>query len=209
MTVKLFDADTFAPISSWSTSLPSPMWFVAASDDGVAVSSDNKASFAYVDHPWRTLFTGAKDPILSLLSVNFANNDVLLMTRGNRVIGVDRGGAQLFQTELNPKQFSLATRSSRGGHAFMAQTDDFLLAYQSQFAIPASMATAPDEIGVYDSRNGHAIFHRSVLAQNERPIGSIAISPDANFVAVLSGGLGNQTDGTVEVFRIPQVDGVN
>ncbi len=209
MMVKLLDADTFAEISSWSTTLPSPMWFVAASDDGVAVAVDNKASVVSVGQPWRTIFATSAGPLLSVLSANFANNDLLLMTRGNRVTGVSSDGTQLFQTELSPQQMSLSTRGSRNGRAFVVQTDEFLLAYQGQFALPASLASTPVEIAVYDSSNGRAIFHRAVPTANGRPYDDIAISPDANHLAVLSGGLRNRSDGVVEVFRLPHVDGVN
>jgi hypothetical protein len=207
--VTLLNADSFSQISTWSATLPSPMWFVAANDNAVAVSANYEASIASTEHPWRTIFTGAKDPILSVLSVSFANNRVLLMTRGNRVIGVDPSGTQLFQTELSPKQFSLSARSSRSGRAFIVQKDDFLLAYLSQFVIPSAMGGVPEEIGVYDCQNGRAIFQRSLHETRERPLRKIAISPDANYVAVVSGAVGYRTDGVVEVFRIPHVDGVN
>jgi WD40 repeat protein len=209
MTVRLFDADTFEMLSSWSTALTSPMWFVSGSDNGVAVSMGDNASVVFAGQTWKTIFTTSNEPPLSVLSVNFANNGLLLMTRGNRVIGVDAGGTRLFETDFSPAQLSLSTRSSRGGRAFVVQTDQFLLAYQGQFAMPPPSASSPDAIAVYAARDGRAIFQRSLRTESGRPIGNIAVSPDATSVAVLSGGLANRPDGVVEVFRIPHVDGVN
>jgi hypothetical protein len=209
ISAKLYDADTFQLISTSSGSVRSHMWLLAASSDRVAVSAGDEVSITSDDQIWRTIYTSPKSGPLSILSVNFANNDLLLMARGNRVVATDPSGKQLFKFEFDAKQPFLSTRSSRGGHAFAVRTDKLILAYQSQFAIPDSVTAAPDQVAVYDSRDGQEIYRRAVRTEGEHPYINAAISPDAKYLAILSGGSVTQPDGVVQVFRLPHVDGVN
>jgi hypothetical protein len=209
ISVKFYDADTFQLISSSSGSIRSPMWFLAAAGNLVAVAAGDEVSISSGDRTWRTIYTSPKSAPLSILSVNFANNDLLLMARSNRVVGTDQSGKELFQFEFDPKQPFLSTRNSRDGHAFVVQTDKAIQVYSLQFAVPASMATAPDQIAVYDSRDGREIFRRAVRTEGERPFVNAAISPDAKYLAILSGGAVNRPEGVVQVFRVPHVDGAN
>jgi hypothetical protein len=210
MTAELFDADTFKQIASWPSTRVSSSSSVVSSNDTVALAVDDEVSVASVGHPWEEFYASPKPAQLAILSIEYANDSLLVAARANRIVGLNSSGKQLFETEFEPNQDILSIHNSRNGRVFAVKADKSIIAVSWLASLIDPIGGhAPDRVVVYDARDGRPIYQRKMKGDRDHMEGNLALSPDAKLIAVWSGGTEYQSIGVVEVFRLPRVDGVN
>jgi hypothetical protein len=212
ITLELIDSETFQLIASWkrTTRSQSSLWNVATANGAVALEEDNEIAIASAEQSWRTIYSNPKLDRDFGISLDFVNNDLLIADRGGHFFVLDLIGKQVFGDQFDARQQFLYIHTSRNGRTFAVQADKSILAVNPLAAIfDPILGSAPDKALVYDGRDGRPIYQRPIRGDRKHPIGSVAISPNAYYLAVLSQSTVNRSDGTVEVFLLPHSGGMD